>query len=149
MPRKPINKKVSPPPPKKTRDNPFKDAVDAASKQLEMALEEQSLCHNKLAHLAVLIPKLERTVMALKDQMSPHEIARMPQMINGPQMIQYQGMQAPVAQPPIPPNALWKERNLSGLGSIPPVQGAPQVPVSLSDDELLSDELSDEGEVLL
>jgi len=63
---------------KEKPSDPFRHALDAACKRLEMAIDERSLCYNKLAHLEVEIPSLERTVTALKEQLNPRKQALNP-----------------------------------------------------------------------
>ena len=63
---------------KEKPSDPFRHALDAACKRLEMAIDERTLCYNKLAHLEVEIPSLERTVTALKEQLNPRKQAMNP-----------------------------------------------------------------------
>ena len=57
----------------KIRRNPFEDALAAAEKRLQEALQERSGTQTRLTQLMQEIPHLERTIAALKAQLNPKE----------------------------------------------------------------------------
>ncbi len=118
------------------RADSFARALKDAEKRLEKALAEQYKANVVLRDLNIEIPRLKATIQVLQQQMNPAS----------PDRVVYRDSKTGQETPPqaLSPEDLAKwysDRDLSNVGSIPPV--APVEPsVEVSEDEMLPDDFA-------